>query len=243
MNDDQVVRNSVEQPAPTARAARVTTGRDERINSLPRSAFRSTTAWAPISPPLSTPNHLYSDRQHLLKLSVSRETFLARLGVAVRGVSTRSADPDARRRPPPGGGRRASSSRRPTWSSASASRSRRPSRARRPGGRARPAAARRGSFAAEGRPVARVPLAEQDVEVVSGPAKLPPAHAADRGLPEAARGAGRRRAHACRRRRSSRRSAAWRARPRATRRARTSPACSSPPAGTSCGWSPPTRTA
>ena len=42
---------------------------------------------------LSTPtNHLYSDR-HLLKLSVSRETFLARLGVAVRGASTRGPVP------------------------------------------------------------------------------------------------------------------------------------------------------
>src|SRR5215211_3597663 len=42
---------------------------------------------------LSTPsNHLYSDR-HLLKLTVSRETFLARLGVAVRGASTRGPVP------------------------------------------------------------------------------------------------------------------------------------------------------
>jgi DNA polymerase III subunit beta len=32
-----------------------------------------------------------TDRQHQLKLTVSRETFLARLGVAVRGASTRSA--------------------------------------------------------------------------------------------------------------------------------------------------------
>src|SRR4029450_3137483 len=43
---------------------------------------------------LSTaPNNPYSDRQHLLKLSVSRETFLARLGVAVRGASTRGPVP------------------------------------------------------------------------------------------------------------------------------------------------------
>src|SRR5918995_3766288 len=32
-----------------------------------------------------------SDRQHQLKLTVSRETFLTRLGIAVRGASTRSA--------------------------------------------------------------------------------------------------------------------------------------------------------
>ena len=37
-----------------------------------------------------------------MKLSVSRDAFLARLGVAVRGVSTRSVDPDALRCPHPG---------------------------------------------------------------------------------------------------------------------------------------------
>src|SRR5215217_2170133 len=41
----------------------------------------------------TAPNHLYRDRQSLLKLSVSRETFLARLGVAVRGASTRGPVP------------------------------------------------------------------------------------------------------------------------------------------------------
>src|ERR671930_1386393 len=48
----------------------------------------------PFSPPTSTtPNNPYLDRQSHLKLSVSRETFLARLGVAVRGASTRGPVP------------------------------------------------------------------------------------------------------------------------------------------------------
>src|SRR6202008_2041726 len=37
------------------------------------------------------PQLLQEIRQHQLKLTVSRETFLARLGIAVRGASTRSA--------------------------------------------------------------------------------------------------------------------------------------------------------
>src|SRR5215211_535525 len=41
----------------------------------------------------TAPNHLYRDRHSLLKLTVSRETFLARLGVAVRGASTRGPVP------------------------------------------------------------------------------------------------------------------------------------------------------
>jgi DNA polymerase-3 subunit beta len=39
----------------------------------------------------TAPTTSITDRQHQLKLTVSRETFLARLGVAVRGASTRSA--------------------------------------------------------------------------------------------------------------------------------------------------------
>jgi DNA polymerase III subunit beta len=39
----------------------------------------------------TAPTTSITDRQHHLKLTVSRETFLARLGVAVRGASTRSA--------------------------------------------------------------------------------------------------------------------------------------------------------
>jgi DNA polymerase III subunit beta len=40
---------------------------------------------------LYSPHYFKRDRQHQLKLTVSRETFLARLGIAVRGASTRSA--------------------------------------------------------------------------------------------------------------------------------------------------------
>jgi DNA polymerase-3 subunit beta len=39
----------------------------------------------------TAPTTSITDRQHHLKLTVSRETFLSRLGVAVRGASTRSA--------------------------------------------------------------------------------------------------------------------------------------------------------
>ena len=71
--------------------------------------------------------------------------------------------------------------------------------------------------------------AGQDVEVVSGPARFHlrtlPADDFPK-LPEA----GRRDASPCPPRPSSRRSTAWPAPPRATRRARTSPACSCPPA-------------
>jgi DNA polymerase III subunit beta len=55
--------------------------------------FRSSSGLAGDFPTLPTPNNPYSDRHHLLKLSVSRETFLARLGVAVRGASTRGPVP------------------------------------------------------------------------------------------------------------------------------------------------------
>src|SRR3954464_13086165 len=61
--------------------------------ACPRADFRARTETPSLLPTLHTPNNLYSDRQHLLKLSVSRETFLARLGVAVRGASTRGPVP------------------------------------------------------------------------------------------------------------------------------------------------------
>src|SRR5215218_5279288 len=59
----------------------------------PQHTFRATTGSAQDFPSFTPPNNSYSDRQHLLKLSVSRETFLARLGVAVRGASTRGPVP------------------------------------------------------------------------------------------------------------------------------------------------------
>src|SRR5215218_8688073 len=59
----------------------------------PRHAFRATTGSGQDFPTSTPLNHSYLDRQHLLKLSVSRETFLARLGVAVRGASTRGPVP------------------------------------------------------------------------------------------------------------------------------------------------------
>src|SRR5215216_3098019 len=65
----------------------------EESSACPRAAFRVTTETAPLLPTLPTTNNPYSDRQHLLKLSVSRETFLARLGIAVRGASTRGPVP------------------------------------------------------------------------------------------------------------------------------------------------------
>src|SRR5215216_5536872 len=65
----------------------------EESSACPRAAFRVTTETAPLLPTLHTTNNPYSDRQHLLKLSVSRETFLARLGIAVRGASTRGPVP------------------------------------------------------------------------------------------------------------------------------------------------------
>ena len=92
-----------------------------------------------------------------MKFSVSREHVPepARHRRARRIHSQRH--PDACRRSHPRGVRLASSSRPPTWSSASACRSR-PSAERDGRGRpARPAAARRGPLAAEGRPDARAP--------------------------------------------------------------------------------------
>src|SRR5678815_5069888 len=65
----------------------------EESPACPRAAFRVTTEAAQHFPTVHTPNNPYSDRQYLLKLSVSRETFLARLGVAVRGASTRGPVP------------------------------------------------------------------------------------------------------------------------------------------------------
>src|SRR3954453_10996842 len=65
----------------------------EESPACPHADFRGRTETPSLLPTLHTPNNLYSDRQHLLKLSVSRETFLARLGVAVRGASTRGPVP------------------------------------------------------------------------------------------------------------------------------------------------------
>ena len=78
---------------------------DGRITSLSPSGFPRQAEAAPHLPTFPTPNNPYSDRQHLLKLSVSRETFLARLGVAVRGASTRGPVPVPRRRAAARGGR------------------------------------------------------------------------------------------------------------------------------------------
>ena len=106
-----------------------------------------------------------------MKLSVSRETFLARLGVAVRGASTRGPVPSLAGvllRVDDG----ARSSRRPTWSSASASRSTRQSSA--PGQAVVPG--RLLLDVVRSLPKDDLTLeyrsAEQDVEVVSGPAKF-----------------------------------------------------------------------
>ena len=102
--------------------------------------------------------------------------------------------------------RRASSCAPPTWRSACASRSR--PRSARPGEVVLPgaAAARRRPPAARRDVVARAAAAEQDVEIIAGAATLPPAHAARRGLPAAARAAAATASSRCRPRRSSRRS-------------------------------------
>ena len=176
-----------------------------------------------------------------LKLTVSRETFLARLGVAVRAASTRSAiqtlagvlirveeDHAELQATDMELGLRVTLE--PESSTPG------------PGGRTRPAAAGRRPLAAEGRPDARVPERPAGRGGHLGPGALPPAHAAAGGLPEAAGGADHGRADAFPRRPSWTRSPAWPGRPRATRRGRTSPACSSPPAAASCAWSPPTPT-
>src|SRR3954463_9229556 len=65
----------------------------EESPACPHATSRVPTEAARHFPTLHTPNNPYPDRQHLLKLSVSRETFLARLGVAVRGASTRGPVP------------------------------------------------------------------------------------------------------------------------------------------------------
>ena len=63
--------------------------------------------------------------------------------------------------------------------------------------------------------------AQQDVEVTSGPGEVPPAHAAARGLPEAARGRRREGVLTVPAQAFVETIAAWPARPRATRRGRT----------------------
>src|SRR3954462_15596550 len=60
----------------------------EESPGCPRADFRVRTETPSLLPTLHTPNNPYSDRQHLLKLSVSRETFLARRGLPFRGAST-----------------------------------------------------------------------------------------------------------------------------------------------------------
>ena len=69
------------------------TAGDGRIISLSSGCIPRPAEAAQHFPTVHTPNNPYSDRQYLLKLSVSRETFLARLGVAVRGASTRGPVP------------------------------------------------------------------------------------------------------------------------------------------------------
>src|SRR5919108_4300943 len=65
----------------------------EESPAYPHLASRAGTGSEQGIPTVITPNNLYLDRQSSLKLSVSRETFLARLGVAVRGASTRGPVP------------------------------------------------------------------------------------------------------------------------------------------------------
>ena len=177
-----------------------------------------------------------------MKLTVSRETFLARLGVAVRAASTRSAIQTLA-----GVLIRVEDGRAELQATDMELGLR--VGARGPGGHAE------GQVVVPGRllldVVRSLPKDELTLEyrtVAAGrgghlrPGALPPAHAADRGLPEAAGGADRGRAHAFPPAPSSTRSPAWPAPPRATRRARTSPACWSPPAARSCAWWPPTPT-
>ena len=112
----------------------------------------------------------------------------------------------------------------PTWRSACASRSR--PRSTRPGAAVLPA--RLLLDVARSLPAEQLTLelrsAEQDVELICGPSDLPPAHAARRGLPHAARAVARDARRAARRGLRRRPSPASPARPRATRRARCSPA-------------------
>ena len=162
-----------------------------------------------------------------MKLSVSRETFLAQARHRRPRCLDPQRDPDPRRRPHPRRGHPRWSSRPPTWSSASACRVEAIADARRHRRRPRPAAARRGPLAAEGRALARVPL------VASRTSRSSPARRAFHlrtlpaedfpKLPEAPRRPAL--ADACPPAPSWRRSAAWPGRPRVTRRGRTSPAC------------------
>ena len=84
--------------------------------------------------------------------------------------------------------------------------------------------------------------AQQDVEVTSGQARFHLRTLPQEDFPKLPEAPTDGRAHRARPRRSWTRSPAWRARRRGTRRARTSPACSSRPAAASCGWSPRTPT-
>src|ERR671922_505443 len=65
----------------------------EESPACPPRDFRASIGLTSDFPTFPTPNNSHSDRQRVLKLSVSRETFLARLGVAVRGASTRGPVP------------------------------------------------------------------------------------------------------------------------------------------------------
>ena len=94
MHSDDSVRSAVRQPAPATRPPLVLTGVNGRINSFRHMGDRAPQAASPrISTSQQPPITSISDRQSPLKLTVSRETFLARLGVAVRGASTRSPVP------------------------------------------------------------------------------------------------------------------------------------------------------
>src|SRR4051794_3500008 len=174
-----------------------------------------------------------------MKFSVSRDKFLAQLGIAVRGVSTRSAIQTLS-----GVMLRAATDGLELQATDMELGIR---------VRLEASAEREGSAVLPGRllldvvrslPSDELSLeyrsSEQDVEVVAGPSRFHlrtlPADDFPR-LPDAGDAPVMRLPPA----RSSRRSAASRAPRPETRRARTSPACSSPPPARSSGWSPPTR--
>ena len=222
MRTDPAMRAAVDNLRTRARPTRVTaaaTATIHTLNSFRRQArSRSPSRIRAPSPHLNRHQPLQVLVRKNLKLTVSRETFLARLGIAVRGASTRSADPDARRRPDPRGRRprRAPGHRhgarppRARWRPTAP----RPARPSCPAGCCSTWSARCRRTTSRSSTGAR----EQDVEVISGPAKfhlrtLPP-----EDFPKLPEPPARAASAASRPARSSTRSPAWPAPPRGTRR-------------------------